>query len=100
MTKDLILNNKDLFKIFKSVVEEYNIGYEKLSNEMVEDGFKMDVKRLKRFCVKEVKEFITQKGYLWLLNRHGIVVSVGFSYKFTEFDDDKFRQSARDFAKQ
>ena len=76
MITDVILENKVLMSELVSRFRTAKIGYSKLVEEMAEDGIVMDVKRLQRFINHGFQRRITQKAYIWLLLRHGLVISL------------------------
>lgn len=97
MITDVILENKTLFNKFVERFKKQKTGYSALVEEMEEDGIVMDVKRLQRFVNHGFKRRITQKAYIWLLLRHGMVISLEVA--IPETTDQENRLKAKEFAK-
>lgn len=98
MITDVILENKVLMNELVSRFRASKIGYAKLVEEMAEDGIVMDVKRLQRFINHGFQRRITQKAYIWLLLRHGLVISLDVE-GLENATDQENRLKAKQFAK-
>lgn len=97
MITDVILEEKTLFGEFVKRFKKQKIGYSALINEMREDGIVMDVKRLQRFVNHGFQRRITQKAYVWLLLRHGMVI--GLDVTILDSTDQENRLKAKQFTK-
>lgn len=79
-------------------IKKEKLSYSHLSEEMQEDGMKMDGKRMSRFFRTGNRKWMPEKSLLWLMARVGIEYEVVISE--TDFDDKKCREDARRVSQQ
>lgn len=92
----MLLDYVHIAEELRKKIKADDISYKQLSQEMTEDGIKMDNKRMSRFFRTMDRKWMPEKSLMWLVLRMGFEIDM--EMKKLDIDADTCRERARNYS--